>query len=95
MASTPQKQDPVRQWGARFKGKKLYPCRRLSFWLWWGDRIFDLRNVRLHYGQPSERDADYSMPHDEATFRARLEELRTLVGRDRFDEVLVKSKAIA
>ena len=89
------KTDPIRPWGATFKGRKLYPCRGLTFWFWWNGRMFDIRNVRAHYGKPSEQDHHYAQPRDLATFQENLAELRTLVGRNNFANVLEQSRAYA
>ncbi len=86
-----EKSHPVKAIRRTFQGKACHPCQRLSFWLHWHDQIFDIRTIRLQYGLPSETEADYALTKDEA-FNAHVAQLRRLVGRTPFAEVIAKAE---
>lgn len=81
------KELPVRTLHRRFQGRTCHPCRRLTWWMHWGDQLVDMRLVRLHYGQPSQVDADFNRTKPEQ-FDAMVAELRTMVGREPFGPLL-------
>jgi hypothetical protein len=88
------KNAPILQWSTTFQGRTMHPCKHLKFWYWWGDTLFDIRNIRLHFGKPSQLESDITEPMSEKFFLDRMQEVKRLVGRNDFTTIIEASENI-
>jgi len=72
------------------QGQKFHPCAGLEFHLFWGDYMFDIRDIKKLYGIETKRPTinDIASLSFQKAFTRRVEEMLKMIGDEPFKNVL-------
>lgn len=92
MAVEHRKERPVKEAAIHYQGKAMYPCAMLSFWCWWGDELFDIRDAAKVLGVPTP--GPIPIPRTSVSFAKTLSPILVAANGRSFADVVEQADAL-